>query len=983
MTDLCDVTGLSEASGCDPAISDNEDVIVNPPAQSTLRYRLGTFATFRRALLAALPERLPQWTERSRHDYGVVLLEMWATLADILTFYQERIANESFLRPAVLRESVVRLAALVDYRLNPGVAANVYLAFTGEKGKTLELPQGFRAQTKPERGRAPVPFETDEPLTVYASLNRLRVQSLQDQSLGLGDRDAVVQGVKTNLKPGDHLLILGQERRTDPGSERWELRQVSQVIPAKLANTTRVVWQEPLGHNLPHVQVEPSARPQLYALRLQAELFGHDAPDYKSLVSSTVVKTPAKAGPVTTLVDAKSGNTTTTYTITTNIPAPEKRTVVTKGPNSTTTVTTETIGTEIVETTTTTPNVPDWTNKKLPEDIQIQHRNHIFLDDLYPAITADSWIALVTRQPVDLTPGGPVITHPQGYAEVYRVEKVDETSYANYTLTAKVTLLTVDTVEQRYPAFDETGQLIPGPWTADRQPENIHGFPLRGTSVLAHSELLLLARVPVAAPVAGDQLTLDSVYPDLQPGRRLILVGRAPGGTETQTEVVQVKNVALSNTQTETIVTLTASLRYAYDPTTLILYGNVAVASQGETIAGEILGSGDAAQPFQSFTLKKSPLTFLRAAGPDANRWGTQAALHVRVDGVLWNEKDQLLDSRPADRDYTLAVDADDRATLTFGGGAGEQPSSDSLADSGKPVEGSGQKVRGGARLPSGRDNVRVHYRHGLGAKGNVAAGTVSTPVNSAPGLKSVTNPLGGTGGADREREDEVKANLPGALRAFDRAVSLEDYAALARTYSGVAKARAAWQVIDPTDPAGPRLNQARIQLTVATTDHTPPLQPVFKAALRAFLDARRDSNQPLVIADYQPVSVDLNIAIEPEPDRLPERVLDEVAAALSAVRNPDGHYGLFAFERLDFGLSLHLSDIYAAVQAVPGVRAALVICFRRTSPNPSAEEFDRCREAERHLFIRSTEILRCDNDPADRTRGILNLTIGKITHDA
>ena len=56
-------------------------------------------------------------------------------------------------------------------------------------------------------------------------------------------------------------------------------------------------------------------------------------------------------------------------------------------------------------------------------------------------------------------------------------------------------------------------------------------------------------------------------------------------------------------------------------------------------------------------------------------------------------------------------------------------------------------------------------------------------------------------------------------------------------------------------------------------------------------------------LTDFTPVSVDLAVTIAPEPDLLPERVRADVAAALSAVRNPDGSYGLFAFERLDFGL--------------------------------------------------------------------------------
>jgi len=102
---------------------------------------------------------------------------------------------------------------------------------------------------------------------------------------------------------------------------------------------------------------------------------------------------------------------------------------------------------------------------------------------------------------------------------------------------------------------------------------------------------------------------------------------------------------------------------------------------------------------------------------------------------------------------------------------------------------------------------------------------------------------------------------------------------------------------------------------------------------------------------------------------------------ALSAERNPDGTFGLFAFERLDFGMSLHLSDIYAVVQGVAGVHAALVTMFRHVphlGERPTA-----IPNVETHLFIRNTEILRCDNDPADAARGTLRLTLGAVTSNA
>ena len=60
---------------------------------------------------------------RAPDDPTIALLDAWATVADVLTFYQERIANEGFLGTATERRSILELAKLVGYKLRPGVSA--------------------------------------------------------------------------------------------------------------------------------------------------------------------------------------------------------------------------------------------------------------------------------------------------------------------------------------------------------------------------------------------------------------------------------------------------------------------------------------------------------------------------------------------------------------------------------------------------------------------------------------------------------------------------------------------------------------------------------------------------------------------------------------------------------------------------------------------------------------------------------------------
>jgi len=79
------------------------NAIDNKPYLKVIKYRIGRYAVFRNEMLDAVNRELPGWSAHDGEDYGVALIEMWAYLADILAYYQERIANEAFIRTAVLR----------------------------------------------------------------------------------------------------------------------------------------------------------------------------------------------------------------------------------------------------------------------------------------------------------------------------------------------------------------------------------------------------------------------------------------------------------------------------------------------------------------------------------------------------------------------------------------------------------------------------------------------------------------------------------------------------------------------------------------------------------------------------------------------------------------------------------------------------------------------------------------------------------------
>ncbi|MEM6354043.1 MAG: putative baseplate assembly protein, partial [Cyanobacteria bacterium P01_D01_bin.14] len=159
----------------------------NRPGLTALHYRVGTHATFLKTMLARLSSQdlpaLAALRTRDPRDPAIALLDAWATVADVLTFYQERIANEGYLRTATERRSILELAQLVDYQLRPGVASSVYLAFTMEPdfNENAEVPQGTRSQSLPAPGEMPQAFETEQNLEARTDWNQLQPRLSQPQ----------------------------------------------------------------------------------------------------------------------------------------------------------------------------------------------------------------------------------------------------------------------------------------------------------------------------------------------------------------------------------------------------------------------------------------------------------------------------------------------------------------------------------------------------------------------------------------------------------------------------------------------------------------------------------------------------------------------------------------------------------------------------------------------------------------------------------
>jgi hypothetical protein len=111
-----------------------------------------------------IPKICPEWTDYSPSDFGIVILQLLAGALDKISYRVDLAMNENSLETAVLRESIYRLAKLIDYTPSPSVSASVDLTFVASGGVTI--PQGTKVSTLGSATTSAITFETLEELVI-------------------------------------------------------------------------------------------------------------------------------------------------------------------------------------------------------------------------------------------------------------------------------------------------------------------------------------------------------------------------------------------------------------------------------------------------------------------------------------------------------------------------------------------------------------------------------------------------------------------------------------------------------------------------------------------------------------------------------------------------------------------------------------------------------------------------------------------------
>ncbi|MEA3048087.1 MAG: hypothetical protein QOJ53_2419 [Sphingomonadales bacterium] len=301
-----------------------------------------------------------------------------------------------------------------------------------------------------------------------------------------------------------------------------------------------------------------------------------------------------------------------------------------------------------------------------------------------------------------------------------------------------------------------------------------------------------------------------------------------------------------------------------------------------------------------------------------------------------WTARHDLLGSEADDRHFVVEIESDGRARLRFG------------------------DDRNGSR-PDAGTRFTARYRIGNGSKGNIGADALCHVATSIGGITGVRNPLPASGGLAPESAAAARIAAPQAFRVQKRAVTPDDYAAMALRHPGVQRAAATFRwnghgytVFITVDRVGGQRVTAE-----------------FEAELIAFLEPYRMAGYDLEIDDPRPVPIALELLICVKPGYFRSEVRKAVLNELSERALTDRRTGFFHPDNLTFDQDVWLSAIVARAQAVDGVESVTPSLFGRLGdPDPAPLEDGVIR-------IGRLEIAALANDPNFPDRGTLKLTMG------
>lgn len=846
---------------------------------------------------------LEKLSVRTPDDASIAFMDSWAVAADVLTFYQERIANEGFLRTATERCSILEMARSIGYELDPGVSAETYLAFTvddspGAPPNAL-VPKGTKVQSIPaKQDELPQTFETVFDMNAHAAWNSMRPRSKCPQILTYGVNRLYLLGINLNLKRGDLFLCMFEDKENRTVMKVLDIRNDSNN------ENTCVDLQEVVD---PAENQSSTPKDNKNEIKL-VEIGAKDDPMQVKLFDDSKINIASMA-----LTQFK--------TFQTEWPEKDRATI---DPNEDKLpLTSENVKNKILEYTWSEEDLQtflsmhewDWESalayikdlrlsalygekdrvlafdeklgffghnaplyKSLPKELKKEAypydwdgsgsefhicRDSLTTENYYPG--KDDVVYLESTVSGLVGETWAVLENSGSHYQPCKIMHASEVSRTGYNMSTKVTGLKFS------------------------QPINqVENYNFRTSRAHVKSKILELAALPITDHLAEGnlQIVLDTMVLGLAKGQYISLTGEEKGsGGLKRSEILKLEEIEHSGGYTR--LKFTEGLSYTYLRDTIIINANIVLANHGETISREVLGSGDGTASHQFFTLKKPPLTHV----PSSTINKSKSELTVKVDGVEWEQAQSLYGLDGASKNYIVRIDNDANATVIMGDG------------------------KMGARLPTGQENVVASYRSGIGSDGEVSGGCLTLLKTRPFGIRSVVNPLKASGADDPEKLENARKNAPLTVLTLDRIVSLQDYEDYARSYPGIGKA----QAVTVWDG-----NSEVVHLTVADANGNKVVSPLYDKLLES-IENVRDPLRKVVLDTFQPLVFYVAAKVLFEATYLWDDVKSKIEDLMIKT---------FSFDRRSFSQVVTAAEVLQVMHSIDAVKAVDLDELYKTTPD-------------------------------------------------
>ncbi|MEU4496751.1 putative baseplate assembly protein [Streptomyces sp. NPDC023998] len=898
-------------------------------ATPVIDYTARDYESIRRLILDRLALTTPDWVERNAADLGTTLVELLAHTGDLISYQQDAVATEAYLDTARRRVSVRRHVRLIDYPMHDGVNARAFVAVETVRELTL-LPGSFRfaavdvrtlgPRDRPdigtviddrdlavldERGSVEVfePVVREEPLALRPEHNTIRFWTWSDEvcSLPRGATSATLRDEWADEECSARSLTLA------PG----DLLLIEEVLGARSGTPG---------------DADPAHR---QALRLTSVTPAVDRLADQPLLEVTWAQEDALAFPV--CLSTRGG-----------------------------------------------PHCDP------VEDVSVARGNVVLVDHGRSLTFCDGTPETVT------VPAAPAVLgscDPSGFGCWDRKEGNATADLINARLeqTRSGRLLSADQIRELFTVVgeDATGRAGLGLELAGRRREKV----VPGTAY-AQAEALqtLLAQVvyPGIAPRFRPVLERSPVVQSVPfPQPRDVSAGQAerlaaiPG--RVRQRLVELWRSARDNDGLSEPEIARLTVLFGLRVLERFELRRHPVRALRELLHRSERLLAVKLRRLQVLTARSRAGALLDAgiAWEIAHTWGPEYAAGLHPDEpVLRGPAAALVPDPRAALPAVTVIDGDETWTVQrdlLGSGPRERHFVGELEDDGRIALRFGDGRHGARPAPGAR--LELHYRLGGGIAGNVGAEAINhlvlcrDPDASDAGdpmpVAGVRNPLPAVGGTEPEPVEQVRQLAPLDLkRTRLRAVTAEDYAALASKLPGVQRAAAEIRWTGSVQEAHVAVD------ALGSGDPSPELLDSVAYAL----ESHRRIGHDLLVGPARSVPLDIALAVCAAPGHQHGQILAELYRLLGSRPLSGGRLGFFHPDALTFGEPVRLSRLVAAAAAVQGVESVRVTRLRRLFHEDPLD--DTALEAG-VLRLGPLEIARCDNDPDRPELGRLSIELG------